>query len=68
MSKWYEVEVITVKVFAVEVEDDEDEDDAMDAARGEVWDVTEIKCAERLTSADIDSLKRHADEILSLED
>lgn len=66
MSKWYEVEVVTVKVFAVEVEDDENEDDAMDAARSEVWDVTEIKCAERLTPSDIDSLKRHADEVLAL--
>lgn len=68
MSKWFEVKVVNVTFIAVEVGDGECEDDAIEVARDEMMDVTEIECTgERTTPDQIDSLKRHADMILKLD-
>jgi hypothetical protein len=66
MSKWYEVTVTAVTVLAVEVEDSEGEDEAMKVACDEVdkWD--EAKCHEVTGTEEIDRLKRHADEVLTI--
>lgn len=67
MSKWYEVKVTTVKVFAVEVEDDQGEEAAMEVALDYVSDFDEADCSDPITDhAILDSIKRHADEVLPL--
>lgn len=67
MTKWYEVKITSVQVFAVEVEDCDGEDEAMEAAQNEVSEWTEIECSPEITSSeDIDRMKRYADEVLPL--
>lgn len=67
MSKWFEVKVVTVKVLAVEVEDDEDRSEAIMYGIGEVGDFDEVDCnGPIIDPVVLDSIKRHADEVLSL--
>jgi hypothetical protein len=68
MSKWYEVKVIAVTVFAVEVEDDEDESNAMEYATNGIkgGDIS-AECSSLIEDqVQLDSIKRHAEEVLSL--
>jgi hypothetical protein len=65
MSKWFEVKVTTVKVFAVEVEDDETKEMAMQYAAGEVGDFDDVEAKEVAGEVAIDRLKRHADQVMA---
>jgi hypothetical protein len=70
MSKWYEVKVTTITVFAVEVKDDEDEDKAMEYAMNEVsmeGDST-AECILVEGKENIDRIQRHADKTLAIEE
>lgn len=68
MSKWYEVKVVKVTVFAVEVEDVETEIDATNYALQEESGMTEAECSAQIIGEEnIDRLKRHADEVLESE-
>lgn len=65
MSKWYEVEVTAVTVFAVEVTDDEGEEEALEYATNEVSGGDVSAEATLITGESlIESTKRHADEVL----
>ena len=68
MSKWFEVTVISSKTFAIEVEDDGDSDKAQQYAMDEIMSDgnSEVhECCE-VKGAQVESLKRHADEVFSL--
>jgi hypothetical protein len=69
VSKWFEVKVTSIKVLAVEVADSEGEKEATDAAISEVWgEWDEIECSPEITdAASLDAIRRHADEVLALE-
>jgi hypothetical protein len=67
VSKWFEVKVTTVKVWAVEVDDDEDADMATEYVLGECSEWTDVDTSKEITDpVEIDRLKRHADEVLDL--
>jgi hypothetical protein len=67
MSKWFEVTVTSVKVYAVEVPDSEGADEATSYAMNEASDISEIECSPEITGYEnIDRIKRHADEVLGL--
>lgn len=70
MSKWYQVEMVSRKLVAVEVEDDTDEDAILDiAGDAVVWfDPDEWKTVEVEGEEDIDRLIRYADEVVSIEE
>lgn len=65
MSKWFEVKVSRVTVFAIEVDDDEEGSIAEEIALGEVsgsWD--DVETSKAITDpVEIDRLRRHADEV-----
>lgn len=66
MTKWFEVTVTTVKVFAVEVEDDETEEHASKYATNEVSEFEEaVTVGPVVGEVEIDRLRRHADEVLT---
>jgi hypothetical protein len=67
MSKWYEVKMTIVKVFAIEVSDDEGEEEAYNVATGECSDADEMEATMISDPNMIDSVRRHADEVFSLE-
>ncbi len=68
MSKWFEVQVTTIKIFSVEVGDNEDASNAQEYAIDEVGmsGCSDAKAEELLSKREIDSSKRHADEVLGL--
>lgn len=69
MSKWYQVEVTTSKIFVVEVEDHEGEDDAVLLVYDELdGDVVEENTFQLLGKSEIEAGKRHADEILVIDE
>lgn len=69
MSKWYEVVVKASKVIVVEMEDDANEDDAAHYAMLEAdLDYSNVYESEAslLTEANVETAKRHADDVYSL--
>jgi len=67
MSKWFEVKVITSKIYAVEVKDNQGEDDAEDNVLNECADDnSEINYCMELKEHQIEPSKICADEVLSL--
>ncbi|TCS35838.1 hypothetical protein EDC30_109137 [Paucimonas lemoignei] len=67
MSKWFEVKVTKVTVYAVEVEDDEDADKAQEYALNEADGFDEVEVSPEIVGAEnIDRIRRHADETLEI--
>lgn len=68
MSKWYEVEVQSLVVYAVEVEDDENENHAINLALSFApMKGTSSGSAEPLPHSHLDMIRKNADVVLSLE-
>lgn len=68
MSKWFEVTAVIYKAYAVEVADNEGQEDALRYVDDEVLDVLDRVDVgdEVIGAAAIETMKRFADEILSL--
>jgi hypothetical protein len=68
MSKWFEVKITKVTVLAVEVEDHEDAEDAQGYAIDYKGDFDEIETSSEIAGDEnIDRIRRHADEVLTIE-
>lgn len=65
MSKWFEVKVTTVNVYAVKLGDEATEEDAMRTVSEEVDDFDEMECKPVEGEISIDRLKRHAYEVIN---
>ena len=67
MSKWFEVNVITSRIYMVEIEDNEGKDDAEKAALNECHDGnSEIHDCSEVKEPHVSGMKAGADEVLSL--
>lgn len=68
MSKWAEVTVTCWKTFAVEITDDETLEDAEMYALDEMFHLDNVEVSESnfVEEDDVDSLLRHADEVLGI--
>lgn len=68
MSKWFEVKITKVTVYAVEVEDHEGEEQAQQYAIDEASGFDDVSVSPEIVGEEnIDSIRRHADEILSVD-
>lgn len=68
MSKWFEVKVTKVTVYAVEVEDNEGAEEAQEYALNEASGFDEVEVSPEIEGAvNIDRIRRHADEVLPIE-
>lgn len=69
MSKWYEVSITTTTVYAVEVADDEGQEDARQYAIDEADGFGDSTVSDEIVGEeDIDRVRRHADEVLELDE
>lgn len=67
MSKWFEVKVTKVTVYAVRVPDGEGEEEAQMAAADDAGDFDTVDSSGPIKGDEnIDRLRRHADEVLFL--